>query len=80
MLYWIFFNKIIGDEMKELKVVYEISEEDIQNVAEEMFNKKLRKNDLKKVSNKLGDFINWYDSIENTINYLNIDTKKYYAG
>jgi hypothetical protein len=66
--------------MKELKVIYEISEEDIQNVAEEMFEKKLRKTDLKKVSDKLGDFINWYDAIENTINYLNIDKKKYYAG
>jgi len=66
--------------MKENKVVYEISEEDIQNVAEEMFERKLRKNGLKKVSDKLGDFINWYDAIENTINYLNIDKKKHYAG
>ena len=39
--------------MKELKVIYEISEEDIQNVAEEMFEKKLRKDDLKKVSEKI---------------------------
>ena len=65
--------------MKEFKVIYKISEEDIQNVAKDMFHKKLKKNDLKKVSDKLGDFINWYDSIENTINYLKIDENKYYA-
>lgn len=65
--------------MKKNKIIYEISEEDIQDVAEEMFGKKLRKYDLKKVNDKLGDFINWYDAIENTINYLNIDKKKYYA-
>jgi hypothetical protein len=66
-------------KMQKDKIIYQISEEDIQNVAEEMFEIKLRKNDLKKVCDKLGDFINWHDAIENTINYLNIDEKKDYA-
>jgi hypothetical protein len=53
--------------MKKKKIIYEISEADIQDVAKRMFDRKLRKYDFKKVSTKLGDFINCFEAIENTI-------------
>jgi hypothetical protein len=44
-----------------------------------MFDKKLSKVDLKKVSEKIGDFLNWSEAIENAIDYFNLDEQEYYA-
>jgi hypothetical protein len=40
-------------------VVYSINVEDLQNVAEEEFGRKLTDEEIHLVENKLGDFIDW---------------------
>lgn len=49
--------------MRRDKKVYWINVGDIQDVAEEDLNRKLTEEELKKVINKIGDFINWSDGV-----------------
>ena len=49
------------------KIIYSINVEDIQNVAQEEHGRKLNKNELKIVEDKIGDYIDWYGAIEMTI-------------
>lgn len=48
-------------------IIYSINIEDIQNVAENEFGKKLTIEQLKILENKIGDYFNWYDTIEYAI-------------
>lgn len=52
-----------GDNMKTSKIIYSLSIEDIQNVAEEEHGKKLNRKELKIIENKIGDYIYWYEAI-----------------
>ena len=52
---------------KNNKIIYAIGIEDVQNVAEENLSKKLSAKELKIVEDKLGDYIDWYQAIENCI-------------
>lgn len=49
------------------RTVYRLEVEDIQNVANELFCRKLTKKEIEKVEIKLGNLIPWYDAIENAI-------------
>lgn len=49
------------------KVVYEISVEDIQGVADDVFERPLTDAEIKLVENSLGDYIDWFQAIENAI-------------
>lgn len=62
--------------MKGDEIIYQLSIEDIQAVAKEMFERNLNEHELKKVSDKFVDFVDWYDAIEKTIKYLNISGKE----
>ena len=53
--------------MNDDRIVYSLSVEDIQNVAEEILDRKLRKKEIEKVEEKLGDAINWFSAIEDAI-------------
>ena len=54
------------------KVIYSINIEDVQNVAEQEIERKLTAKELRLVEDKVGDYINWYEAILNTINELKI--------
>ena len=60
--------------MKEDKIIYSINIEDVQTVAKQELNRKLSDDELKIVEMKLGDYINWYEAINTTINEI---TKQY---
>jgi hypothetical protein len=49
------------------KIIYQLSVEDIQNVAEENFGRKLTSKEIKKVLDPIADRITWYDAIYNAI-------------
>jgi hypothetical protein len=50
-----------------LKVIYSINNADLQDVAMDVLNRKLTEDELKKVGNRLGDFVDWRQSIYNAI-------------
>lgn len=49
------------------KVVYQLTVEDLQNVADDTLGRFLTVNEIKLVEEKIGDYINWYDAIHNAI-------------
>lgn len=53
--------------MKPSKIIYSLNIEDVQNVAEQEFEKELSVKELKIVEDKIGDYIDWYGAIEMTI-------------
>lgn len=54
--------------MDKEKIIYSLNIEDIQNVAFETINRDLSNDELKLVENKLGDYIDWFGAISDTIN------------
>lgn len=58
--------------MRKNKVIYKLIVEDIHTVADEVLERKLTEEELKKVIDRVGDFIPWYDAIDNTFSYLDI--------
>ena len=50
------------------KIIYSIDIEDIQTVANDLIDRDLTKDEIKKVESKVGDYIGWYDAIEYAIN------------
>ena len=55
------------------KIIYSINIKDVQTVAKQELNRKLSDDELKMVEMKLGDYIDWYEAINTTINEI---TKK----
>lgn len=53
--------------MKPSKIIYSINIADVQNVAEEEFDRELAEKELKIVEDKIGDYIDWHGVIEITI-------------
>jgi len=51
----------------EEKIIYQLTIEDLQNVANEILNRKLTEEEISFVADKLGDCINWYDAIQDAI-------------
>lgn len=50
------------------EVIYSINIADVQKVSEELYDRKLTYKELEMVELKIGDFINWYDALDMTIN------------
>jgi hypothetical protein len=50
--------------MKPSKIIYSINIEDVQNVAEEEFGRKLSKKELEIIEDKIGGYIDWYSAID----------------
>ena len=50
------------------KTIYYITLEDVQNVAVDMFKRKLTDEELKEIEEKIGDYFPLYDTIYNAIN------------
>ena len=49
--------------MSSDEIIYSINIEDIQTVATEELGRLLTEDELKIISNELGEYINWYDAI-----------------
>lgn len=62
--------------MRKNTVVYKIIIEDIQNVAEECLDRELNDDELKKVANRIGDYISWDQAIQNTLIEFDIKSRK----
>ncbi len=62
--------------MRKDKTIYRLTIEDIQNVAIECLDRELTEKEVNLVSLKLGNFIPWYDAIENAIILSHIDTER----
>ena len=54
------------------KIIYSINIEDVQNVAEQKLERLLTDKELRLVEDKVGDYINWYESILNAITELKL--------
>lgn len=53
------------------KVIYQLTVEDIQNVADDTLGRFLKADEIELIEDKIGDNIDWYNAIVNTIT-LNI--------
>jgi hypothetical protein len=49
------------------KIVYSINTDDIQDVANEVLERDLRKKELALVQESVGDYIDWFQAIEHAI-------------
>ena len=49
------------------QTVYEISVEDLQTVAREVLERELSSKEIAAVANSVGDYIDWFQAIENAI-------------
>ena len=50
------------------KIIYQLSVEDLQTVAKEVIKRKLKATEIKLLEDKLGDYIDWFETIEMAIN------------
>jgi hypothetical protein len=49
------------------ETIYEISVEDLQRVAREVLERELTGDEIIAVGNAVGDYIDWFEAIENAI-------------
>jgi len=50
--------------MNTQEIIYSITIEDICNVAEEVLNRDLTEKEIRLISNKVGDYVDWREAIE----------------
>ncbi len=53
--------------MNPQKIIYSICIDDVQNVAKEGLGRVLEKKELDVIVEKIGEYFQWYDAIENCI-------------
>ena len=53
--------------MKKDKVIYKLTTEGVQTVAEEELGRKLTSQEIEKITEAIGDRIPWYDTIQYAI-------------
>ncbi|MFQ3599464.1 MAG: hypothetical protein SNJ55_10430 [Chloroherpetonaceae bacterium] len=49
------------------KIIYQLTVEDLQNVANEELNRDLTEEEIKLLEDKIGDYIDWYEIISSAI-------------
>ena len=57
-------------EVETSYIVYSLIKEDLQTVSNEVLNRDLTTEEVTLLESKIGDYIDWYDSIENAIQEL----------
>lgn len=57
-------------------VVYELIDEDVQNVSEEVLGKKLNQSEISRIKDVIAEKIDWFDAIESAINETILEKKK----
>ena len=50
------------------RIVYSLNVEDIQQVAQEVLERKLTQKEISLIEDTIGDYIDWFDAIESAIN------------
>lgn len=50
------------------KIIYQLTVEDIQTVAQQELERKLTKNEIKSIEDVIAEKIKWYDAIVDAIN------------
>jgi hypothetical protein len=63
--------------MRGTKILYSINVHDVQDVAQQDFDRKLNDEQIKSVADKLGAYIDWYEAVNNAIAQTIGDGKKY---
>lgn len=70
--------------MDTSKIIYSINIEDVQNVAEEEFGRKLAEKELEIIEDKIGDYIDWYSAIDtamqNEVLHCNVSLMRRQSG
>jgi len=56
----------MGNDVNE-RIVYSINVSDIQEVANQVLERDLAKEEISLVENSVGDYIDWFQAIENSI-------------
>ena len=65
------FNSLFEKfEVETSDIVYSLIKEDLQTVSNEVLNRDLTTEEITLLESKIGDYIDWYDSIENAIQQL----------
>jgi hypothetical protein len=49
------------------KIIYQLTTEDVQRVAEEQFGRELTLREMEKIADSIAENIAWYDAIEDAI-------------
>ena len=60
----------------EERIVYQLTVEDLQNVADEELDRNLTAKEIQMVEDKIGDYIKWYDAISSAIDDMLYQAKK----
>ena len=55
------------------RVIYQLTEEDLQTVSNDLLDRNLTEQDVSLLEEKIGNYIDWYNIIEDVIR-LNIET------
>lgn len=50
------------------RIVYSLSVEDLQNVAQDVLERDLTEKEISLIEDSVGDYIDWFQAIENAIN------------
>ncbi len=61
--------------MKKNKIIYSIAIKDVYEVAQEVLDRKLTKEELQFVEDKIGNRIAWYDIIEDILNEFEYESR-----
>ena len=65
------FNSLFEKfEVETSDIVYFLTKEDLQTVSNEVLNRDLTTEEVTLLESKIGNYIDWYDSIENAIQEL----------
>lgn len=51
----------------KIDIIYSLNIEDIQTVAVQEINRELTEDEIEKITDSIGEKINWYDAIYNSI-------------
>ncbi|HPA14115.1 MAG TPA: hypothetical protein PKV75_02475 [Desulfobacterales bacterium] len=49
------------------RIIYSLNVEDVQRVAQDKLSRDLRADEIKKVEERVGDYILWYEAIDSAI-------------
>ena len=56
-------------KMRSDRIIYSLCIQDLQTVAKEVLERRLTQEELALASEHLGDYVHWFDAIENVISY-----------
>ena len=53
--------------MKRMNILYSINVQDVQDVAQREFDRKLNDKEMESVAAKLGEYIDWYEAVNSAV-------------